>query len=275
MAVNLWQIKTKIWQEMEVNSDSTTYNNNRLTDMVNEVSLEILEGKVANELSGKYIQWNILNFNKWKFAITLLANKQLTNDVLITDVEIYFDTAWIPNVWAILLWDEVISYTWKTASSIIWCAWILSGHKIWETVVFLYNTPANFWKPLKLYKKFNNNEIDIPYKDNENNLEKYYEIKEWYLYVYWALNWDKYYVDYIKKYVNMVNDTDISVFPDHIALNIIPFICWGRMIKDETLRMKLLNQWYNKIMTEFVKQWEELGKPKWVQWKRFGFSSIR
>jgi hypothetical protein len=51
MAVTLGQMKTKTWQEMEVNSDSTTYNTDRLRDMINEVSLEFLEGKVANELT--------------------------------------------------------------------------------------------------------------------------------------------------------------------------------------------------------------------------------
>jgi hypothetical protein len=58
-------------------------------------------------------------------------------------------------------------------------------------------------------------------------------------------------------------------------LNIIPFICGGRLIKDEVLRVKLLNQWYNKLANEYAKQGETTGKPKGIQWKRFGFSSVR
>jgi len=57
-------------------------------------------------------------------------------------------------------------------------------------------------------------------------------------------------------------------------LNIIPFIAWGRMIKDEILRAKLLTQWYNKLATEWIKAGEEVGKPKNIQWKRYSFSSI-
>jgi len=275
MVVTLGKIKTKIWQEMEVNSDSSTYNTNRLRDMVNEVSLEILEGKVANELTGKYIQWNVLNFNKSKFAINILWPKALTGNVSLIDTEILFDTTDAPTTWAILLWDEVIVYTWKLVDRITWCTWILSTHKTWETIQFLYTLPEDFWKPLKLYKTFNNKETEILYKDNENNLSRFYEIKEWYLYTYWLQGWDVYYMEYTKIYENLVEDTDECIFPDHIALNIIPFICWGRMIKDEVLRIKLLNQGYNKIMTEYVKQWESIGKPRWVQWKRFWFSSIR
>ncbi len=275
MAITLWQIKTKIWQEMEVNSDSSTYNTDRLRDMVNEVGLEILEWKVANELTNKYIQWNILNFNKWKFAKTLISPKPLTDEVEIADTEILFDTTNYPTVWAILLGNEVITYTWKAADRITWVTWILSWHQKGTIVQPLYIVPADFWKPLKVYKFFDNKETEILYKDNINNLERYYEIKEWYLFFYWVLAWDTYYIEYTKKYVNLEDDTDETIFPDHIALNIIPFICWGRMIKDEVLRVKLLSQWYNKLATEFAKQWEDIWKPKWINWKRFWFNSIR
>jgi hypothetical protein len=74
-------MKTKTWQEMEQNSDSTTYNANRLRDMINEVSQEFLEGKVSNELTGKYIQCNIFNFNKGKFAVEILSDIALPSDV--------------------------------------------------------------------------------------------------------------------------------------------------------------------------------------------------
>jgi hypothetical protein len=126
-----------------------------------------------------------------------------------------------------------------------------------------------------MYKIFGNKETEILYRDPENSLDKFYELKDWYIYVYWLQAWDTYYVEYTKEYEPLVNDTDKTVLPDYIALNIIPFVSWGRMIKDEVLRVKLLNQGYNKVMTEYTKQWEDLWKPKWVNWKRFGFSSIR
>lgn len=275
MGITLWQIKTKVWQEMEVNSDSTTYSADRVRDMVNEVSLEILEWKVANELTNKYIQWNILNFNKWKFAKILISVQPLQEIVELSNTEILFNTTDYPTTWAILLGDEVITYTWKLADRITWCSWILSNHKKWEIIKPLYNLPEDFWKPIKLYKTFDNNITEINYKDNINNLSRYYEIKEWYLFLFWVTAWDTYYMEYTKSYTNMEEDTDESIFPDHIALNIIPFICWGRMIKDEVLRVKLLTQWYNKLSTEYAKQWEDIWKPKWINWKRFWFTSVR
>jgi len=243
--------------------------------MINEVSLEILEWKVSNELIGKYIQWNILNFNKWKFAKKLINPKPLTDEVEVWDVEILFDTADYPTTWAILLWNEVIIYTWKASDRITWVSGILSWHQNGTIIQPLYSLPTDFWKPLKVYKFLNNNEVEILYKDNINNLESFYEIKEWYLFMYWLDVWYTYYIEYIKSYTNLENDIDETVFPDNIALNIIPFICWGRMIKDDVLRIKLLSQWYNKLATEFAKQWEIVGKPKWINWKRFWFSSIR
>ncbi len=271
----LWQIKTKIWQEMEVNSDSTTYNDNRLRDMINEVSREILEGKVADELTWKYIQWNILDFNKWKTAFEVLPPKSLEKEIEIDDDEIYFNTEGYPDVWAVLIGDEVVEYSGKDADKITNCKGILSKHKVGTIIRPLYVLPRDLWKPLRMYKVINESEIETLYRDNENRLSRYYEIKEGYILTYWLKSGYTQYLEYTKVYEDLVNDTDESILPDSISMNILPFIAWGRMIKDEVLRIKLLTQWYNKIMTEYTKQGESLWKHKKIEWKRFGFSSLR
>jgi hypothetical protein len=38
--------------------------------------------------------------------------------------------------------------------------------------------PDDFWKPLKMYKIFGNKETEILYRDPENSLDKFYELKD-------------------------------------------------------------------------------------------------
>lgn len=279
MTVTRWQIKTKIWQEMEQNSDSITYSSQRLNDIIDEVSQEIIEWKVANELTWKFIQGNILNFNQWKFAIKIIADLQLTWDITPASTEIPVDGTNLPINWAILIWNDVIEYTWNSWVELLLATWILSDHKEWDTVNIIYSVPTDFWKSTKVYSFIQRQENEILYKDSNNQLVKYYETLDWenwkYIYFYWVTWDDLYYVNYTKQYTPMTDDISNSIFSDYISLNVIPFICGGRIIKDELLRVKLLTQWYNKIATEFIKEWEKVWKPKNIQRKRFGFNSIR
>ena len=275
MAVSLGRIKERIRQEMEVNSDSTTYNGNRLKDMVNEVSLEILEGKVPDEITGRYIQGNIMNFNIGKVSMKIIGPKVLKSWIEPGDAEIFMDTKDLPESWAVLIGDDVVTYTSKTETSLIWCSGITIYQKAGTTVEILYSLPEDFWKPIKAYRRSCGKDVGLIYNDNLNYLQQYYEIKEGYIYYNGLRAEEIYYLQYSKKYQNLENDNDLSVFPDHLALNVIPYICGGRLIKDEVLRIKLLTQGYLKLQTEYAKQGEELGKPKHINWKRYGFSSIR
>jgi len=266
-------IKTRTWQEMEQNSDSTTYNSNRLLDMINEVGQEIREGKISNELSNTTIQGNVLDFATSKFVVTPINNLPINADITTASTEIEIDTTNLPTTGGILLWNEIISYTGKTATEITGVTGILSSHGEWEIAIILHKLPTSFWKPLKVYNFTNQQEIEIDMKDNVNRQYKYYQILDWYIYFYGTSN-DKIYIKYTTNYEYLTADTDQSPFPDNIALNILPFIVGWRMIKDEVLRQKLLTQWYNKMTTEFAKQWEKTGKPKGIGWKRFWFSSV-
>jgi len=278
MAVTLWEMKTKTWEEMEQNSDSTTYNADRVRNMINEVSQEFLEGKVSNELTWRYIQSNILNFNKWKFAITVIGSLTLTAPIVIWDITVSTDTTTLPAIGAVMIGNEVIAYTSKNATTLLWVTWILSGHKTGDTVTPLYTVPTNYRKSIEAYSFLQNQKQELSYKDSNGQLVRYYEeLLSWtkkYINLYGVM-WDEvYYIEYTIVYVPLVNDIDVSVFPDNISLNIIPCIAWWRMIKDPELRAKLLTQGYNKLATEGIKAGEEIGKPKNIQWKRYSFNSI-
>ena len=264
---------------MVVNSDSTTYNSTRLDNMIDEVGEEIIQKRVFNELSNSAVLWQDLPFYNGKFSITIINNLVLTADVAVWATEISLDTTDLPDTWAIQILGDVIEYTSKTATQIEWVTGILVKHDEWDSVIPLYNLADDFYRPIKMYKIVSGEPVEILQKDEPNvQLRSYYEI---------VANWDNwyiksknmsvwvYYVDYMKKYEAMVDDATDSVFPDDIALNVIPFIAWGRMIKDPDLRVQLLSEWYGKLAWVYSKYGSTSSKHKKITYTRFWFNSLR
>jgi len=275
----LWDIKTKTWQEMVVNSDSTTYNTDRLWNMINEVGEEIIQKRVFNELSNSYVLWSDLPFYNDKFPITIINDLVLTASVAIADIAISLDTTDLPDTWAVqILWD-IIEYTGKTATEITWVTGILVAHAEWDTVIPLYNLASDFYKPIKMYKIVREEQVEILQKDVPNvQLRSYYDIvQKWDNWYIKSKNLDLwiYYIDYMKKYEAMTSDLDDSIFPDDIALNVIPFIVGWRLIKDQDLRVQLLSEWYGKLAWTYTKYGSKTSKQKKITYTRFWFSSLK
>lgn len=272
------QILSRTWQEMEQKSSSNTYSRQRLLDMYNELGKEITQGRVANELTGKFIQCNIFKFNTAKFWITKQDPIVLQWDITTSSTEILLDTTKVQDEWAILIGDEVIEYTSKDATKIMWCTWILLEHKTGESITVLNLCPEDFWKPTMVYSFYNGKRVELRTIESNIQLNRYYDIynvgANTYLSLY-GVQWNSnYYIEYIKVREDAVEDTEVSIFPQKIALDIIPFICGWRLNKDDVLRAKLLNQGYNKLSTECANQGDLTGKPKGIWRHRFWFSSI-
>jgi hypothetical protein len=125
---------------------------------------------------------------------------------------------------------------------------------------------------------YNWKELDIKIKDNINFMRTYYDllINSWkqYIMFYWLTNSTKTYMNYIKKYIPLVNNEDISQFNDNVSINIIPFIAGWNAIKDEILRVKLLRQWFGKAIDESTANWEKSSEQQVINRKRFGFNTV-
>lgn len=273
--------KTKAWQEMEVNSNSTTYNTDRMGDAINEIGREINEGRVYNELTSSYIEVNVLDESKGQTAFEVLESVVLQWDITVASTEILCNATNLPWAGAILIWDDIITYTSKTDTQLEGVSGILVNHYEGDTIAPVYEMPADFYKPLDLYFVRNSVEVHVEYQDSDWQLRVYYAIKKdsWKSYLYMVGNSynyrDTYYVSYIKEYSDLIEETDISMFRYAIAKDVIPFIAGWRTIKDPDLRVKLLTQWYGKMVNEGTKAWRNISKPKKVEWVRPWFSSNR
>lgn len=272
------EIKTKIWDEMVQNSSSSTYNSNKLNAMIDEVSEQIVDKQVYNEFTNAYVQISDLPFINGITAFDFISNPVTTAEVNVGDTEINCVTDDLPATGTIKLEWDIITYTSKSATQLLDVTGILLKHTAGTTVRLLYDAPADFGKPLKFYKVVNGEEQEVRGKWEGDSLVTYYDtIYSWdntYIQVSNNVQWG-YYIKYAKSYTYMTDDTDVSIFPDDIALNSLVFISAGRMIKDQQLRVQLLTKGYWNLTVASNKYNNQSGKTKKPRWKRFWFNSIR
>jgi len=273
-----WDQKTKTWSEMVQKSTSTTYDNTKVWNMINEVGQQIADKQVYNELTGQYIQISDLPFNNGLTAFQIISNPVTTLEVNVWDITIDCVTDDLESAGVVMIGWDIITYTSKSATQLIGVAGILLGHDAWSTVVKLYEAPSDFNKPLKFYKTNWLDEIEVKGKREWENLSKYYNtitIGDK-IYIIATNNVQGgYYLKYAKSYTALTTDTQDSIFPSDIAENVIPFIAGWRMIKDPDLRIQLLTKGYGNLTIAANKYNNQSGKTKKPRWKRFWFSSIQ
>jgi len=277
-AITLWDVKTKIWEEMVQKSTSTTYSSTKLTNMVNEVSAQIFDKQVYNELTNRYIQLSDLPFNNKLTAYTIIDNPVLTSAIEAWDTEINVVTTDLDWSWTVMIWWDIITYNAKTATQLQWVSGILLPYDAWEEVIKLYPTPSDFNKPLKFYKMSSWNEVEVKWLRDWDSLTKYYNIvyswDDTFIYTTSNISW-WYYLKYTKDYTVLEEDTEEVELPRDIALNSLVFICAWRLIKDAELRVQLLTKWYGNLTVAANKYNNPSWKAKKPRWKRFSFSSIQ
>ena len=273
-----WEQKTKTWDEMVQKSTSTTYNDTKVGNMINEVWQQIIDKQVYNELTNTYIQISDLPFNNGLTAFTIISNPVLTADVDIVDVTIDCVTTDLEDDGSVMIGWDIISYTSKSATQLIWVTGILLPHYSWAVVTKLYEAPADFNKPLDFYSVTDWKNNSIRWKWEAEDLAVFYNTISF---------WDKifiitssnvqggYYLKYAKSYTSLTSDSASSIFPADIADNVIPFIAGWRMIKDPDLRGQLLAKWYGNLTIAANKYNNQSWTTKKPRWKRFWFSSIQ
>jgi hypothetical protein len=278
MSTTLWQIKTLTWDAMVQKSTSTTYNTVKLWNAINELSDEIIWMKVYNDLTRSYLLVDRLFLNEWKVAINHIWDIVLESDIAVGDVEITLDTTNLDTSGTILLEDDLISYTAKTATSVTGVTGILKPHEEWAAVIKPYVCPDSFYKPIFVYSVDSWRKTKVPYITENNRLSQYYEVKkEWweqYIVFRWLQEW-YYYIEYLKDYQYLTTDSAESIFPDIVCTTILPKIVWWRLLKDEELRQQLLNEGFWQLANYFNRQTDVATKPKWITWTRYDFNSIR
>ena len=251
----------KLWEPSDITSSSAT---EVVIPKINDVIRRICSWKVYNLIEWGMIQGKYLPFLAWTSIINALTSRVLTQEVLVWDTKLYFDTTDLASSGSIIMWEVVFFYTVKTSTYIEIPASEFKWDK-WTTLRVLYDLPTDIDEPQALRQW--NIEIWFVNDDNPITWTVYYSITGGKLYIKWVI-W-KVVLKYKKKPTDLVDNTDECIIPD--AKNIIACISAGEVLYDleeiNDAQSKLvsgysqLKEFYSKQASQVKKQNTIMGQP--------------
>jgi hypothetical protein len=225
--ITLWDILTKIWNLLGQKQTSTTFNRTILIQEINRISRQILRGRVKSILNPNQIFrcWDFW-FMVWHQNYRNQAGWILSEVINVWDTTVTVWTAsLLPSGYALVWWD-IIKYTSKTDTTLLWVSWITIEHLEWENIYQLYELPADFEKANKINLT---NWAEIPFATNTSSIS-YSILRTWNTQLLRITNISDqmlFKLEYVKKYSNLSLDGDLCVFPDDYGLTVLaPMVAW-------------------------------------------------
>ena len=251
--VTYWDIKSKVWQLLGQKPTSTNFSNEIVWDEINVSSLDIWRGRLTNLLNQQIIRaWNLW-FQEWYFTTRIKSGWIATEVVNIWDWTIKTDTTNFYSPWVAMIWWDIFTYTWKTATELTWVTGITTNHYVWDKITQLYQVPTNFETMiLTEYVKTNCNGVYYQEIPLNNGVIRYQIMRmgaNVYLKIDWFQNNTEIRIKYTKKYEDMVNDTDICPYPDKYGTNVIAYVVAWALAYDKWMPQaeRLLNRGYANL----------------------------
>lgn len=252
MAKTFWQIKTQGWASINQRSTSTTFSTTIMWAKINEVIKRVCNGRYKNILTGQIIRAWKLSFMNTETSIRTLSWWDTTADLEIIDTELDIDTTFLNSSGYVLINNEVIAYTWKSATQLTWVSGQTVKHDSWSKVYQLYTLPTNFNKPNKIIIAKTGQEIPEYTWDNCISYKIRYSWTDTILELQNLDNDTIITIDYLKKVTDMSDDADETIIADEYAL-LMWDLAWGELwyTKGLTMSERVLNDAYSRLQWMF------------------------
>lgn len=282
-SLTLSDITDRVYKKMWIKSNSTVFD--RSTIVIPKLNLlisDICAWQVTNILDPRITyKAGFLRFLAKKYFFKTKSPVRLTAS---TSWGIFFDTTNFETSWAIIINEDIITYTGKTSTWLTWVSRLSYTHDEWSIVEQVYELPTNAGKNFNLWnidtKKSN------PEKFQDDRAQKDYS-------PYWTLKFDSssdkefvyvkninntnFILDYYAKSVDLEQDTETSILPNNFMEWVaIPLTAWILLYStywDDTLWVRgktLIQDWYHSLQSlywqkaERVKEFRKLMKrPSW------------
>lgn len=250
--ITLWKIKSEIWRLLWQRGTSINFSPAIVTDEINNTLEDIWRWKVINKLSQKIIRAWKLWFQESYLNVKVQWTWIVTKEVNIWDTVIEANTVKLSESWSITLWWDVINYTWKTDTELVWVSWITTQHLEWDSVYQIYKLPADYDILLKVEEVINTTtwvdycEIDSEWYTSYSLVRQGSEI---YLTTSWMTQDTSLKISYVKQLFDLVDDDDLCALPWRYWIKVLAYICAWNLAYDKALLNgeRLLNQWYTKL----------------------------
>lgn len=252
MASTFWDIKTIVWDLLGTNNNSTNFSSTKIWKKINAKIREVLRWRVKSLLDPMRVYWIWkISFMEWKTSLRTLSWWALTSDLEIVDTTLDTSTTYLNTSWYVEIWGEIITYTWKTSTSLTWVSWQTAVHKVWDTVIQLYTMPSDLEQINSVFYTW---VWEIPYSEDENMTIFYTVYKQWtdnLLKIVWLNNDQLINISYTKLVSDLVTDEDECLLPDEYWEDVIwPLVAWEYALKyNLPTSQAILIDWYWQLQT--------------------------
>lgn len=245
-----------LWEPSDWTSDYDEAT--RVKPRINDVLNRICKGNVRNLVNQQRIMAGELPFLKRDAFIQSVQPKAIQTAITISSTQIELDTTDYLTSGSILLWQDIISYTGKTATELTGVSWINISHNWWEKAYQLYPLPNNISLPFTLFVLDRNGEqkevwyVDYRYPTDAHFFYTILTDNSWANFLHIRDDSDRRYkMVYYVNSVLLVNSWDISPIPDPYSTSVIAPIVAGELLWDteelEDAQSKL-SRWYANLV---------------------------
>lgn len=263
-ANTLQEITDRIYLIMNEKTTSTTFDRTKyVIPVVNEVLGDICKWSLTNILTSRPITGGDLRFVRKQSYFTNVPKATLSADVAVGDTTIQFDTTHFSSEGYIVIEQNVIKYSGKTATEITGCERVSTSHASAKEVRQVFKIPGNATKPFRLFDLNNNQEVlyyDFRDRDISHNTLNFFTVigdgisnNQNYIFVNNS-NENKFVLDYYEQNSTLVNDTDKCSLPENYGVKVVAPIVAGMLLyhSDEPDKgSRILQMGYSELQSMY------------------------
>lgn len=236
---------------------------------INDVVRRICNWRLYNILENRMIQGSYLPFWISTKTYDILNDRTTTQEIVVWDTSIYFDTTDYPNSGKIIIWEYIYDYTAKTATYVTISASELDWDA-WQTIRLLYDLPIDIDEVTTIRQWV----YEIPFVNEANQVTvyNYFSVIDWLLYIKWVTG--RVTMKYKTKPVDMSSISDLCIIPEWADM--IALISAGEILYSieevQDANTKLV-QWYAQLREFYARYASQVKKQRTIMSQPFNLTT--
>ena len=255
--VTLAELRTLCYKILREDEDVSNYPYTLIDSFLNSAELDFCSGLIKNPFTNAVEKKGKLPFLNTSYFYQNIPAISLSEDTTINATTLTVsDTTNYPSAGKIYIAGDIITYTWKTATTFTWCTGVSYPFQSWMQVSPVFDLPTDYMSTIqvvynnkaklepKQYDEVYNSLKDIKWASNQFDERQqapftswfrtspFYTIVDWKYIIIWNLN-DSWIIHlrYEKQPAWMTDIDDVSIIPNDIqARNILPQYAVGQML---------------------------------------------
>lgn len=144
MATTLSDLRTQCYELLREEENSSAYSYTIVDQMINSAQLRICTGACINPLTKEMVAKGDLPFINTDYFYSSVGDITLTADATVWATSLSATTTNFASSGKLYIAGNIITYTWKTASTFTWVTGVLFAFKSGERVSQAFTLPTDF-----------------------------------------------------------------------------------------------------------------------------------